>query len=121
MRDIEFQRGNTVLDITMARTLVVALDHQKSSVSPLPYYERGTSYSITVIILWFSSLVHCIGGKGGIFFFVLGSLPKGFGRLSKVPCDYLDMNLHLQVVVLLSPLGHLFQYKCDMVCRGTCV
>lgn len=120
MRDIEFQRGDMVLVMTMARTLVVALTYQKSFVSPLPYYERGASYRIIVITPRFSSLVHCIQGKGGTSVFVLGSLPKGFGRLSKVPCDYMDMGLHFQVVVLLSPLGHHFQCECYMVSRGTC-
>lgn len=83
--------------------------------------KEGQAIALAVITLRFSSLVHCIGGKGGTSVFVLGSLPKGFGRLSKVPCGYLDMDLHLQVVALLSPLGHLFQCKCDTVYRGTCV
>lgn len=69
----------------------------------------------------FSSLVHCIGGKVGTSLFVLGSLPKGFGRLLKIPCDHLEMGLQLQVVVLLSPFGHIFQSECDMVPTGTCV
>lgn len=78
MRDIEFQRGDMVLVKTMARTLVVALDHQKPFVSPLPYYERETSYSISIEYtpVFLTASLH--RRKGRHFCFCFGKLAKRF-------------------------------------------